>query len=368
MKITLVISSLSFGGAERVLSNMANYWSEKGWRIVLLTLDDGKIKPFYKLHTSIEHRPLGLSGTSANHIKGVFNNIKRIWALRQAIKKSAPEVVISFMDRTNVLTLLATLALNYLVIVSERSNPSCHSIGRGWNFLRYLSYRFSSSVVVQTQDALNFFPEYIQRRTYVIPNPVNIPAFENGFIEKNNKKKIIAMGRLSNEKGYDLLIKAFSKVFSFHTNWTLTIWGDGPLRSDLEKLRDRLKLQGLVDFPGITQQPFEKMRQADIFVLSSRYEGFPNVLCEAMACGLPVISFDCPSGPRDIIRNDIDGILVPPENVDALANALNKLMIDEKERKRLGKNALEVSSRFSLEKVMAMWESLLALSQNNKVN
>lgn len=167
------------------------------------------------------------------------------------------------------------------------------------------------------------------------------------------------MGRLSEQKHFDLLLQAFANLKDAHPEWTLTILGEGELRSQLEDLRDRLGLKDRVYLPGVVKNPHDFLRQADFFVMSSLFEGFPNAICEAMACGLPVISTDCPSGPREIIREGIDGILVPTEDVSALTAAIQKLMLDQALRQDLGRNALEITERFSLERIMGMWDEIL---------
>jgi len=372
MRLTLVIYSLSAGGAERVMSTMANYWAGKGWPVTLMTFEDGRQAPFYNLHPAIILRPLGIAGKSSNVIQGLKNNFRRFFALRRAIQSSAPEAVVSFMSRTNVLVLLATLGLNFPVIISERGVPSSRSIGSVWERLRRRVYGRSSCLVVQSQEVLKYFSEEPKLCARVIPNPVvAINGHESGSTGNGLRKTervLMSMGRLLDIKGYDLLLQAFSGIAPNHPDWSLVIWGEGPQRASLEKLRDDLKLQERVEFPGLTKVPHEKMKHADLFILSSRHEGFPNVICEALATGLPVISFDCPCGPKEIIRQNIDGILVPPEDTKALAAAMDRLMGDDEERNRLAKRGPEVFERFGLEKVMGMWEEILTSSLEKKIN
>lgn len=368
MQLTLVISSLSSGGAERVMSIMANYWAAKGWKIAILTFDDGTVAPFYYLDSRVFHLPLGIAENSPNQLMGFCNNLKRMQTLRKAISDRKPDVVISFMDKTNVLTLLATPGLKVPVVVSERSDPRMQTMGQIWEQLRWWSYRMATSIVVQSKGVLDYFNHKIKSSIYIIPNPVlsaiAIPPKKCKFTAKIS---LIAMGRLSEEKRFNILLQAFAKMKDIYPHSMLTIIGEGYLRSELELWRDRLELTDRVYLPGRVKNPYEYLKQADIFVMSSHYEGFPNALCEAMACGLPVISTDCPSGPREIIRDGIDGILVPNGDVDALAMAMERLISDEAERKRLAARAPEVTERFSLEKVMVMWEKLLEKVVNGKL-
>lgn len=360
MKLALVIYSLSAGGGERVMSLMANYWAMKGWAIALLTLDDGSVPPFYYLDPRIKHISLGILGNSPNLLSAIWNNLKRIWILRSAIIEIKPDAAISFLSATNVLTLLATRNLKIPVIVDEQIHPGMYPIGRFWELLRRWTYPHADRVVAVTARALSYFSPQIQSRGYVIPNPaLSVNVAEISSDKLLVKPSAIAMGRLHPQKGFDLLLQAFAQLKDCYPEWNLTILGEGELRPQLESLRDRLQLCDRVHFPGAVKNPHDFLKQADIFVMSSRFEGFPNALCEAMACGLPVISTDCPSGPKEIIRPEIDGLLVPSEDVNALVAAMDRLMSNPAERKRLAARAPEVTEQFSLEKIMNNWEELL---------
>jgi glycosyltransferase involved in cell wall biosynthesis len=181
--------------------------------------------------------------------------------------------------------------------------------------------------------------------------------FTDVIKDDRDKKTIVAMGRMRHQKGFDLLLKAFASCSN--PEWRLVIFGEGQERKGFELLIRELGLEGKVFMPGVVKDSMSLLKQADLFVMSSRFEGFPNALLEAMACGLPVISFDCPSGPGEIIRNGVDGLLVAPEDVNAMADAMKRLMADGEERKRLGTRAIEVLDRFGIEKVMKKWEELL---------
>ena len=341
------------------MSIMANHWATRGWRVTLLTYDDGSVRPAYNLREDVVWRPLGIAGESMSVMQAIANNLRRLIVLRRAIRDSYPEVVISFLDRVNVRTILACVGLGLPVIVSEHIDPAHHPIGLVWSAARRCVYPCAAAVVALTNDALRFFPWSVRRKGYVVPNPISLPIGGRHGVSVGRRKVVMGMGRLSYQKGFDQLLRAFSAIAQKYSEWSLVIWGEGSLRSELEELRDELGLRTRVSFPGWTSDPFREMHRAGMFVLSSRYEGFGMVLGEAMACGLPVVSFDCPSGPSDMVRQGVDGILVRPGDVTALAAAMARLLGDDAERRRLGARAVEVTSRFDKEKVMDMWESVL---------
>jgi len=207
-----------------------------------------------------------------------------------------------------------------------------------------------------TRGALEHYPYVPACRRWVVPNPVVLPP---GVTADRRGTRLVAVGRLVPQKGFDLLLEAFARIAATHRDWHLTIWGEGPERPALVAQRDALGLKDRVTLPGTSSTPGEWLTTADAFVLSSRYEGWGNVLAEAMAAGLPVVSFDCPFGPGDMITDGVDGLLVPDGDVDGLSAALSRLMSDGALRERLGEAARQSSRRHSGARIMTLWDGII---------
>jgi glycosyltransferase involved in cell wall biosynthesis len=353
-----VIHSLEGGGAERVLADLANHWAENGDRVSLITLS-GEAEDKYSLKDNVRRVGLGVMRVSANPLSAVWNNFVRVRKLRQAIRESRAECVISFTETMNVLTLLACRRLRIKPLICERIDPRQHAIGRAWSWLRRLTYPHCAAAVAQTASVADFIRPLVRDKpVYVIPNAVEAPIAEPAS-EANTKSQpyIVSMGRLVRQKGFDLLIEAFQQVAAQHREWKLCILGEGPELSALKK--QAAPLGDRVQFCGWQANPTRFLQDAELFALTSRYEGFPNALLEAMAYGVAVVSFDCPSGPREIIRDDVDGLLIAPADVGAMAQALDRLMSDEAKRRGLGETARQVVDRFSTASFYERWEAVL---------
>jgi glycosyltransferase involved in cell wall biosynthesis len=356
VRVTFVISGLVVGGAERVLIALANEWVKVGRPVTIVTFDAPERPPFFPVDPRIELRRLGLAGVSRGPIEAIANNLRRIVGLRRAIARTRPDAVVSFMGRTNVLTLLATIGQPWPIIVAERTSrdPQMRS---GWRLLRRLAYRRAAAIVVQTQASARSIPADLRDRAVAIPNPVlDVPDRVGGpESAEGDPNLVVAIGRLVPQKGFDLLIGAFAGVVARLPRARLEIWGAGPSGGDLEAAIARASLGQSVTLCGETDDPAAVIRRSALLVLSSRVEGFPNVLLEAMALGRAVIAFDCPFGPAEIIRDGIDGRLVPAGDVVALTAATVALLSSPADRLAMGTRATDVRDRFALAAILAAW-------------
>lgn len=355
-KVSFIISNLNQGGAQRVVATLANAWIQNKTQVSIIILDSSQLR-HYDLDPKINVVALSLALKTSSSLEALRSNIMRIIHLRSAINALSPDIIVSFVDRTNVITLFSTIGLKVPVIVSERTDPRYHKIGVGWGVLRRLIYRRAWGLVVQTKSVANWAQEILaSKKIFVIENPLRDLPVQS---ECSTEKKILSVGRLSSEKGGKGLIEAFDKSKLVDQGWKLQFVGDGPMLDELKGLARKLKIQDSVFFVGRVLEPASYMKKADIFVLNSDYEGFPNALIEAMGMGMAVISSDCSSGPSDIITSGYNGLLFPVGDVNSLSEKMGILASSKEERLRLGKNASDVREVLRLDKVLAKWNSIV---------
>lgn len=367
MKVLIFIHSLQNGGAERVTANLANYWVDKGWDITVVTFAK-RNSDFYTLHPMVQRIALELTNDSSNVWAGLWNNLPRIVALRRVLRQVRPDIALGMITNSSVLLALAALGLpNLCSIGTERNHPPQTPLDFQWKILRSCTYGLLNVVTALTSESAEWIKHNTNaRRIVVIPNavflplPIEEPRIIPSVICRSGRKIVLAAGRLNAQKGHDWLIKAFSNLSQKHSDWDLVILGEGSLRTTIERQVQKAGLEKRIFIPGRAGNISEWYETADLYVMSSRFEGFPNSLLEAMAHGLPVVSFDCDTGPRDIVRHEVDGLLVPSGDVGALTASIDRLMSDPLERQRFAMKAVEVRERFSLKKILGMWEQLFA--------
>jgi glycosyltransferase involved in cell wall biosynthesis len=366
MKLCMMISSLSSGGAERVATTLANYWAEKGWEISIITLA-GTDRDFYAISPNIRRIPLHLVGESGGTLSGLWNNFSRVRALRRVLKRENPDIVLGFMPASNILSGLACVGTGIIAVGSEHIHPPMAPVSKPWEGLRRLVYPQLAAVSALTHASA----EWIRARTEavnvpVMPNPVPYPipdgepAIDPGYVKARlgGEKVLLAVGRLAHQKAFDRLLAAFSCVQVNHQNWRLIILGEGPLRGDLERHRDDLGLSKAVALPGAVGNIGAWYEAADAYAMTSRFEGFGNTLAEALAYGLPAVAVDCETGPRAILRHEVDGLLVTQDDPEALVIALDRMMGDATLRAQFSERAVEVRERFAVERIAGQWEEL----------
>jgi glycosyltransferase involved in cell wall biosynthesis len=351
VRIAILLAGLGAGGAERVVARVAAHWAAQGHEVCVISFDAPDDPVFHPMPATVRLQRLAVSSGSPAAIG------QRIAALRAALRAGRPDLLVSFLTKINVIALLASEGLGIPTAVAERNHPSRQGGSGVWPLLRRLTYARADLVLLQTEDSRTALPAAIARKGVVVPNPIS--SFPRSP-EPAGPKLLAAVGRLEPQKGFDLLIDAFAPIAPHHPDWTLAIWGEGPERAALEARAARQGLGDRVRFRGLSDGPAGWIREASAFVLSSRYEGFGNAVAEAMAAGLPVVAFACEFGVRDLVTDEADGLLVPPEEVPALAAALDRMLGSRALRDRLGQAARISARRFSEGEVLRRWDEVLA--------
>ena len=365
--IIFFVSSMHGGGAERVAALLCNRWAERGHNVTLVVTYSGRGQCVYPLDERVKLVYLAdIVGTTR---KNPWTMIKRFWALRRLVRDMRADVVLSFLTQVNIAVLLATRGLGVPVIVSERNYPPAMPLPVIWKILRRITYPWAAKVVMQTQGGLEWLqraaPEsrgVIIANPCVYPLPESKPKIEPDTILPAQRCLLLAAGRLEKQKGFDLLIDAFSSLADACADWDLVILGEGAERQAIAAQIASKELNERVLLPGRVGNAGDWYRRADLYAMSSRFEGFPNTLLEALAYGLPAVSFDCLTGPADLIRDGVDGYLVQPQDGPAgLATRLAALMQDPARRAAFAANAGDVKQRYSFATVGQAWDEALSL-------
>jgi len=355
--LAIVISDLGSGGTQRVISQLIDYWDRQNKSIAVITFAS-EDSDFFNLPKNVDRYVIGGIGHSKNKWIGLLANINRILKLRKQLIAIKPKKILSFLCATNILTLLAARKLNIQLVISERNDPARQSFGYIWNLLRKKYYRQADIVTANTRKAIETLSDYVPRnKLRWVQNPIAELVVDNPITFAS--PTILAVGRLHYQKAYDILLEAFAK---FHTNnpeWRLAIIGEGDLRETLKIQTKYLSIVPYVTWYGRISNPFPYYFASQMFVMPSRHEGMPNALLEAISCDLPIIISDALPGPLEYIENDISGLVVPVEDVAALAQALSCLANDKNLRERLAAAAKEKLSVHRIDQVIDVWDSML---------
>lgn len=340
MKICILVGSLSGGGAERVASILANKLFENKNDVFLINFE--KKDNEYYINEKI-------SRTFIEH-KSVFYDI---WNLNRTIKKIDADIYISIDVYFNILIGLCKKINNIKVIMSERNDPQNVNISIPTKILRNICYKFSDAMVFQTKEAMEYFGTEISKKSVVIPNPIksSLPRRVN-----NPENIIVAVGRLSKQKNYPLLLEVFSQIIAIRPTYKLVIYGEGEERENILQYILALNIEKKVELRNFSDDLHNQIKQYEIYVMTSNYEGIPNSLLEAMGMGFPVISSDTPSGgPKTLIKHGYNGLLFKPGDKKELYSLLLKIIDDKKLQNYFSNNALEVNKIYAEEVIAEKW-------------
>ncbi|MFA7624759.1 MAG: glycosyltransferase family 4 protein [Pusillimonas sp.] len=366
MKIVFMVSSMNAGGAERVAATLSNAWVEQGHQVTLVSTFPVRGKSFYTLDPAV--RLVWMADLLGKRARSQLGPVWKLLEMRRFLRQEQPDVVVSFLTNVNVMTLLATHGLDLPVVVCERTNPVySQSAGRVLPVMRRWLYPRASAVSVQTRaTAADFGPILKNVHTLdVLPNPLppDLAAMPTATLQPDDhgRFRLVAMGRLQASKQFDRLIAMFARVHADFPDWDLFIYGEGPLRADLEaQVRDQ-GLAGRVQLPGRTPLAWNALQKGALFAMTSSVEGFPNALLESMALGLPAVVYDCPSGPNEMTEGGRHAMLVPLDDEDAFVAALRVLMSDPGQRMELGQKAAHaMRASYGLPVVLAHWQAVFS--------
>lgn len=350
------------GGAERVMATIANEFVKRGNEVCIVTLKEPKSA--YRLDPRI--KIVGAKGCVQSEnkvlrvIQFIYSGMKGFFCYIYYLKTYKPDAVLSFLTYSNLLAIMTRrlFVKDVPVIVSERCDPQ----RRGYILKRLceLMYSKADCLVCQSKRVESYFRKISNKaNTKIIPNPVNTECIAQTPPNKR-RNAIVAVGRLSPQKNYNLLIHSFHEIICDYPDYIVEIYGQGPEYNSLNQTIRSLHLENNIFLMGTKNNVMQSIYDARLLVITSNYEGFPNVLVEAMASGLPVISTNFPTGvARELIKDGINGYVIPRNNKKELAGAMVKILRDSQMQKRMGEENRKITSRFELNKIIDQWIAVL---------
>ncbi len=363
MHIAMLAGSLTKGGTERVMVNLAEHFVEKGYRVTIVT--QYRRENEYPLNEKVKRI---LSDITEEETTGnrVMNFKRRFMKLRGIWKKERPDIILSFIGKNNMMAILTSRFLHIPVAVSVRADPK-EEYYNGWmRFGARRLFKHAEGVILQTRRCFEFFPKKVREKAVILLNPVHESFFRERY-EGEREKVIVAVGRVDENKNHEMLIRAFAGLAEENPDYKLVIYGEGDCRKKLIKLADELGCGERILLPGSIDHVAEAIYKTRVFVLSSNTEGVPNTLIEAMLMGLTVIATDCPcGGPADLIEDGVNGFLTPVGDVKKMKEKMQYLINNLQTADEMGIEATKTAALYSAEKVYGEWEKfLLSLCKNS---
>lgn len=357
-KVIFITGSLCNGGAEKVLSILASGCAEQGADITLVVLREREI--IYSVSDKVK-----LIQIKSN---GKFAFIQRIKQLHHIFCCSPAQTVIPFIPIVTLYTVIANIGVGKKIIMSERADPKISIFSKNMSFKDRIGrilmltlgiHKLASWTVFQTPEAQACYSKKVQLYSCIISNPLDTSKLPQRYVGEH-EKRIVAAGRFSEEKNLSMLIEGFSKFYQYHPDYTMTIYGEGKLRSKLEEQIKKLGLSDVIMMPGFSKNLHAQIQRAAMYISTSNHEGISNSMLEALGMGIPTIVTDCPvGGARLFVKTDYNGILISMNDIDALVSGMNKIADDPEYANSISEKAVHIREKVNKEKICEQWLQLV---------
>lgn len=353
-KIAFYIGSLHKGGAERVFVNLAEYFQEEGYRVVMVTQYEKEDEYLLPEGTERVISDIGQEKVSSSRIVNFFRRLNKLHAIW---KEQKPDLVLSCIGKNNFMAVVTTMGTKTRPVVSVVGEAKEEYPGRWMPALANLLFSHATGIVLQTERSRSFFCKKVGEKAVILPNSLN-PDFIRPRYEGQREKKIVSVGRMDANKNHEMQLRAFAALKDKYPEYSLVIYGDGELRSHMEEMALKLGVADRLSLPGVVLDVAVQIERASLFLLTSYSEGVSNALIEALALGLPVIATDVPSGgTQELMSDGENGLIIPAGDLERLTEAMDRLLGDPAYADRLGKNAAEIQKRLAPERVNRLWKA-----------